>query len=704
MPKQDVAVELFYDGAWHNLVTDDDVLADSDITINRGDGDESAAPRPASVSLRLANDDDRFRTSNPESPLYGRAGVNTPLRVSVGGVVRGYVEASSWRAGQTRDFRRYPRRGKAWVDVEGGGLLQRVNQWTEPLASPFRTYNDTLPTIGYWPMEQPRGSTTLVSSTPGTRQAVFQAMSVDSPQVPPGSAPLIDMNQDSSEVGGYFARNGAPTSTTGWQMSWVARYETFLSGPQSINDWATSDGSVWSLFINTAAGGTMNTFAATRAGVPIVDSTQSTDNYDFSQWTLFTVDAQYVAGTTTIWVNWTNFDGTEHNFTAAPYVGIPSSLNDWNMSVFAGVPSGSTVGHVIGTSTSSLTGADLFGTARQAAWFGHKGETAADRLTRLCALKGLTCSIIGTAALSTPMGAQGVDTLAGQLREIRDTEDGLIFDDADSVSLVFLLRTARYGQSVAAALAATDLVTLPPEVTDDLPIHNLVTVANRSGEEATAEDSTSPMGTGPPPTGRGEYRQTVDVNLSDVGDLGLWASWWLNRGTVDLPRFPQVTVNLGALDAGKVATINTIDVGSVITISGYREYLIRLFVLGWTEVIGNNARSITFICAPDRQFNPGVLDTARYDSASTVTAADYARGVASIVFQTTSANDLWSTVDAPYDCLCSGERFTVTAMGAAAGTGPYTQTATVARGVNGVNKVLPAGTEIHVFSPGRYAL
>src|SRR6188474_2183521 len=159
MPKNDVAVELFYDGAWHDLVPADDVFADTPIVIQRGDGDESAAPRPSSISLRLANDDDQFRTTNPESPLYGKAGVNTPLRVLVGGVSRGQVEVSSWKAGQTRDFRANPRRGKAWVDIEGGGLLQRVGQWTEPLKSPFRRYNETLThVIGYWPLEQDRGS------------------------------------------------------------------------------------------------------------------------------------------------------------------------------------------------------------------------------------------------------------------------------------------------------------------------------------------------------------------------------------------------------------------------------------------------------------------------------------------------------------------------------------------------------------------
>ena len=103
-----MTVGLYYDGSWHDLVSDDDVLAHTPLVIRRGQGDESTAPRPAQVSAVLANDDDRYRTSNPESPLYGKAGRNTPMDVTVGGNQRAKVEASSWACDQTQDFRRSP--------------------------------------------------------------------------------------------------------------------------------------------------------------------------------------------------------------------------------------------------------------------------------------------------------------------------------------------------------------------------------------------------------------------------------------------------------------------------------------------------------------------------------------------------------------------------------------------------------------------
>lgn len=715
MPKQDIAVELYYDSGWHDLVANDDVLADAPIVITRGDGDESAAPRPASVSLRLANDDDLYRTSNPMSPLYGKAGVNTPLRVSVGGVVRGYALASSWQAAQDANFRQSPRRGRAWVDVQGGGLLQRVNQWTENLRSPFRQYNNTIATsIGYWPGEQERGSTTVVSDVPGVSAPVFQTIAPDSQYRPPSSGPLLDMG-DNAEIGAYFVQNGTAASTSGWQMSFAYRLAPLVAGEQDIFDWAASDGTQYGLYLNPTTGKML--IYSSRNGVAVLTgAATSYSGYDWSQWTMFTIDAQYSAGTTTIWVNWVNANGSTSGFMNASFVGVPSSLLWWNASNFAGVPSGSTIGHVIGVPTSSVAGAyNLFGLARQSAWFGYVGETAADRFARLCTQLGLSYHIYGTPALSSPMGAQPVDTFAKQLEEIEATEDGRIFDATDAAQIVFRLRNQRVNQTVALSLNADDetgFTSLPREVTDDLPIHNVVTASQRDGADYTVTDSTSPMGTQDPPNGRGVYKQTVNVNLADPGnELPQQANWWLRRGTVNLPRFPQVTVNLAALDAASITAVERVDVGSVIEIVNFREYTLRLSVIGYTETIGTHSRAITFTCAPDQQFRSGVYDGSasyvpRYDLRSCTLSAAVGPNTTTIALAIVN-DETWSTTSA-YDLLISGELVGVPAGGMSArsgSAGAYAQTITGAvRSKNGIRKTLPAASEVHVATPGRWAL
>lgn len=731
MPSQPVAVELFYDGAWHDLVPAEDVFAEP-IKIMRGDSDDIAAPRPASVEVQLANDDDMYRTSNPESPLYGKAGVNTPLRVSMPGGVRGHVEASSFAAGQDLAFRRNPRRGRAWVDVEGGGILQRINEWTEPLKSPFRQFNETLDhVIGYWPAEQLAGSTQLLSTVPqtssspagttgGSRPGPFVGMAFDSQHRPPSSGPLMDFDSSNAEVGPYFssgirsAFTTGPSTTSGWQLSWVARYEPLAAGDQFVMTWANIEQDQFTLTLNPTTGN-INIFGSSGEGATLFDHTVSYSGWDWTQWTLISVDFQYDAGTVDVWVNWRNATNTAGGFSTTSYSGVPGRLDWWNASIFGGVSQGSTIGHIMGTDVSSAGGTDLFDADRRYAWSGYLGETAAARFARLCTLKGIPYTILGDAADSHPMGPQGPGTLAEQFQEIRTTEDGLIFDDVDALGLVFMLRNYRYNQTPALVLNAAGsdhgMPALPVEVTDGIPIHNVVTASQRDGGEYTATDATSPMGTQDPPDGRGEYKQRRDVNVADEDtQLPQQANWWLRRGTVNLPRYPTVTVNLAAVDAATLAQVEAVDVGSVIEITNFREYTVRLHVLGYVEIIGTSdaSRAIAFTCQPDQQFQVGVYDgddayTPRYDLATCTTNAAYGPTATTLVLDITSDDEEWSQTSA-YDLLISGELIGVPVGGMGAKSlGQQTLTGAV-RSKNGVRKTLPSGSPVRVATPGRWAI
>ncbi|MCZ7413162.1 carbohydrate binding domain-containing protein [Streptomyces sp. WMMC897] len=78
----DVTVELYYDGAWQDITSD--VYLRDRITIERGQPDEATNSDPGSCSLTLDNRQGRYSPRNPNSPLYGKIGRNTPLRVRVG--------------------------------------------------------------------------------------------------------------------------------------------------------------------------------------------------------------------------------------------------------------------------------------------------------------------------------------------------------------------------------------------------------------------------------------------------------------------------------------------------------------------------------------------------------------------------------------------------------------------------------------------
>lgn len=704
----DVAVELYYDGAWHDIVPDGDVLVRSQIVITRGQGSESPAPRPCTITCSLANDDDRYRTSNPESPLYGKAGRNTPMRVLVGGNGRGIGELSSSKVGQSSDFRRYPPRGTAWADIEAGGLLRRINGWTETLKSPFRQYNETITqAVGYFPMEQARGSTVLESTVPGTVADGFSGMAFDSQYRPPSSRPLMDVGED-AELGQFFAPAGVASSTAGWQLSWVGRYEPLLAGGSSIMYWKTTDTTAWGLELNPTTG-QMNISAA-KDGAAVVNYSASYSSYDWTQWTMFSIDAAYSGGTTTVYVNWTNADNTQSGYISTTYSGVTSSLSWWSVTGISGdIPAGSTMGHLIGVNVDHAGGVDLFGSGRKYAWSGYLTERAAVRFGQLCDLKGIPYVASSGYGNGKQMGPRPAVTLAEMFREIAATDDALIYDHRTELKLYYLSHPDRENQTPALTLYADSsagMPNLPEEVTDDLETSNIVTISQRDGGEYTLSLDSGALSTQAPPDGVGEARQTVDVNIyqPDV-NLPLLAGYWLSRGTVDLPRYPRVTVNLAAVDAATLASVESVDVGDVIEIVGYREYTIRLWVLGYTETIGwPIARKITFTCSPDQPFDVGILDTDVADSGDTVLKDAVNASATSVTFRTTSLGNVWNTTT-PYDVMIAGQRQTVTSMGAASlVSGAYDQAATVIRGVDGIRKDLAANEPITVVRALRCAL
>ncbi|MBN1174535.1 MAG: hypothetical protein JXA67_20370 [Micromonosporaceae bacterium] len=699
MAKQKVSVELFYDGVWNDIVLDDDVLS-SAIVIKRGQGDESSAPRPATVTLRLANDDDRYRTSNPLSPLYGKAGRNTPIRVSVGTSVRVTAEVSSWATDQTRDFRRTPRRGSAWCDIQAGGLLQRVGQWTEVLQSPItRQLSSYSSSLGLWPFEDDDGSAILTnvagSLVSGTFTGNIDFRGDDGSE---GSDQTLIVGSGASLRGTFKS-----VSTSGWQTLFHAKLAA-----------APSSATYSELFALTLSNGNTVRWSINNANYQVVTASSDgtvlstvtvlwTSTTDPTTWVRYRLKMTVSAGTVSVEPAWYDENAAAVYGTSGTYAAAATgALRGWSIQGSSWTVDAA-YSHVMGTSDSTLnltSNYDAF-----ASFNGYDGEKTAARWVRLMTENGLNYQYDGDFGTAALMGPQKSDTLPELIREIRDTEDGLIYDSADEVEITLRLRDSRYNQTPKLELFAGDMPALPREVTDDLDISNVVTAQQRNGGSATSRDDITPfVGTAPPPDGAGEYRRTVNVNIFDENDLSLWSDWYLSRGTVDLPRFPQVEVNMDAVSASTRAAAESVNIGDVITITGIREYVIRLNVLGYTETIGTHSRSIVFTCAPDQQFVIALYDDARYDSASSYSATNASVAATSLVIFTTNFGDVWSTVDTPYDILVAGEQMTVKTMGAVTGTGPYQQIATVTRGVNGIVKFINAGDDVHIATPGRYAL
>lgn len=724
VPKQDVALELYYGGSWHNVVTDDKVFADAPITVRQGLGDESGGwPRPAQITARLDNASDKYRTSNPESPLYGLAGRNTPMRVKVGSTVRGVVEASSWAADQTPDFRATPRRGRAWVDVTGGGQLQRIGQWTQPLRSALYRYVDKsgVTPAEWWPMEDAASAASAVSAAGGSPMTPVTTVRYTLPDgsvLPPGGAPKFAEGKGipgsaplpSFQGGGTLSAPVRTTTFDGYAIDWVMQFQagTDEGGLSSADVLRWRENGTYVMFTVNVTKNNVSVFHANAADAATLASTGSAsatfDVYDGTphhfRYQVRQSGGNYLAQLLIDSAVYATADNFTPGMTGT--VGAPTQI-EWNPGEQRGDYMPVAAGHLIVWASGQIGGQPAVFLALN----GYAGERAAVRFARLITEEMGTGHYYVSSgyADSMPMGSQRPDSLPNLIKECATTEDALLFDFGTELRLYFLCRVDRYNQTPALELTPSDLTVLPKEVSDDKIAGNVVTASQREGGDWTARDDTGPLGTQPPPDGVGEEKRTVNVNLDDPeGLLPQVANWWLRRGTVDLPRFPQLTIDLNATP-GLIADVESVKVGSVITLTGFRENVIRLFVLGWTETIGTHTRTITFTCAPDQQFVVGVYDDTgkRYDLRSSTLNAAKLAGVTAMTFKQTE-DEAWSTTSVPYDLFIAGERITVTSMGARSGSGPWLQAATVVRSVNGISKDLPTGAEVHIATPGRWAL
>jgi hypothetical protein len=697
MGAHNVIPQVYYSGAWQNVTAE--ILNSEKIKITRG-LTEQGRLRPAKIEWTFNNATDKWRPTNPTSVVYGLVGRNTAVALSCDSSVRAVCEASSWQPDQSLGFAvGPPARGLRWVDLTAEGLLRRIGLWTEPLRSPmYRQIHQYTNLRGYWPLEDPTTSTQLTNSYPGGPAGTFTGITLSAGAGPPGSDEVV-ASSDVSVMSGRFA---SASGTAGWQFAWAAKLAAAAPvGHLEMITWATTNGYRWSWSVN------VNTFriTVTQGGVTLLDNSYGFGaGVDPATWVSFRVKVSVSGGTVTVEGAWHNLYATVFYGFTDTFAGTAGALSSWRQEGNSTTNS-ARYAHVFGVTT---VADNLLSYEALHSFEGYVGETAAARFQRLCDEVGVARTVVGTAGFTWPMGAQKSDTFLDLLSEIAETEDALIFDTAGSVGLTMRTRLDLYNQTAKMALSfGTDIAPPFTEVIDDDGVHNRVTVKQRDGSEATVSLDTGPLSTLPPPDGVGEYKQTVNVNVSSEADLPQLAGWWLSRGTAQGigGRYPQVTLDLDG-NPGLITAANSVDVGDRITITGREPETIGLLVIGIVETIETHRRKLTFTCIPDTVFNPGKYDdaAARYDSASTT--VNFAQTTTSTTWaiKTTDVDDVWSTTSTPYDWEVAGERVTVTAMTAPAGAGPYTQNATVTRSVNGVVKTHAVGEQIQLADPARYGL
>jgi len=687
--------QLYYDGVWNDV--SGDVRQTSPVTIVRGGGEVSEALRPSTASLTFNDPDGTYRPDRAASPLYGKVGRNTPLSLP-GGV----FEVSAWKPDRTISYDGSGR-GDQTTDIEAGGLLRRIGTWRTPVISAL---DQTIPDrfgsnlIGHWRLEDSERAT-----YPGpevgelARPTQNFNASFGNTDAPPGANSSVQLARSSAITGIFLPHSAA----SGWRVAWalkLARYPdaTTYAGIMNLQ----SDSYTYQIWVNDTY---YRMYVFDRDTGSILTSVDFAYGAAPVNWTLMTMEVAPSGATSTWSVRWyIQGDDTVWSATGTSTAAC-EPLRQWQRAgnVYTEDSLSSAV-YAVANSTD-----DLLDAYALLAFNGYPGETAGARFERLMDLYGLDWTIEGSASDTEAMGPQYPSTLLEHLKEIRDTDGGMVYDSPDALAVTFRTRVDLYSQDPALELTyGTDVAAPFMPVLDDLNAANKVTISQRVGGTFTAEDTTSIMSTQAPPDGIGEYAQDVTVNVDDDARLEQRASWALAAGTVPGARYSSIRIDLDA-NPELESACEALKPGDRVTVTGYDPDVIDLMIVTITDTRENQKRRyFTLACKPYTPHDVGIYDSTDYawDLATCTLQFDTPAANHNFVVIITSKYEQWST-SAAFDIMIAGERIHVPAAGAAAptGTGPFYQLLSgVTRAVNGVAKELPAGSEVHIYNLGRWAL
>lgn len=688
------------------------------IHISRGRSDETSQPQPQTCTLTLNNRGGTFTPRLATGPYYGLIGRNTPIRVSrLNNGVRRYRyagEIPAWPT--TSDISG----ADVFEQIQAAGMLRRLQQGTPPTqSSMYRAYtltNAVQNVVAYWPCEDGTNSTSIASGLPGgSSMAVAGMPTFSSDSSFMCSQPIPVLNGSS-----WTALVSAPT--------WSDNVLRFLMHIPATGD---NDGSIVARFLtggtvarvdlqyNTAFGGEL-TLLGYDAGGNVLFNTGGfidTDGVGYSGgiyrvgMELRTSGSSIEYSYQTYKVNDTKGGASVAGTLAASSVGPMTNVSiNPNQSM-----SGTSIGHVsVQNVWSSLF--DIEGAVN-----GYLGEGRLGRFARLSNENGVNAiTVFASQDSISSLGYQLPDTFPNLIQQVPGTDLGALYETRDQVALAYRTRGSLYNQGTTYNNVGRVLTLdhsqhqlsapLNP-VDDDAYTRNDVTVTRVGGSSSRQVlSSGAALSTQPPPAGVGPYPTSVTVSLSSDAATADQAGWRLHLGTVNEPRYPQVSLNLRhPTFTGNINLLNaalTLDIGDRIVINNPPPELppdpISLIVQGYTEVLGIYEHDIVLTCSPESPYAVGVLDDAvlgRPDTDGSTLAGTYPLGTeAAIQVATTNpALPLWTTSagDFPFDIAVAGERMTVTNITGASSP----QTFTVTRSVNSVVKPQTSGTDVRLWQP-----
>lgn len=571
-------------------------------------------------------------------------------------------EISSWP--QTWDTTKRD----ATVSVTAAGPLRRLTQGPTPLRSVvFQSVAADTTVLAYWPCEDASGATSIASGLasgypmqfsgtptlasyggfPGSENILLPVLAHFVGPVYAAAAATSTQMQFllSVPVGGIG--NAADVirmfTASGWKFN--VTYDLSGGGRLLLDAEAPSGASTF-----TGAVGSLDSAGADMCIT--VDAVQNGANIDFAMNVLN-------LGTATVTQVTASVAGTVG---AVQYV----TIGDGGQSLGAAA-----LGQIV--VRTSLADVTFMGNLLH----GYAGEAAGTRFARLCSDAGIAVRSIGDLGSTELMGVQEPGTLVDLLRECATTDLGMLFEPLDALALGYRTRKSLENQTAGVLVNYTshELATPPLPTGDDANVRNDYTVERIGGSKDRQELATGRMSTASPPDGVGRYAAQESISLYTDTQLPDQAAFRLSLGTIDVERYPQISVSRTTPAVVTNTTLNgqllALNVGDVLAVSNMPTPFVapgqvRQIVQGWSERLANYEHAFTFNTTPAIPWDFGILDDTtlgRADTEESVLASAVNSSATSLVV-TTTAGPYWTEAagDMPFDVSLGGETVTVSAI------------------------------------------
>lgn len=456
MARVQVRVEIqLRGGEWIRLRG---VRTRADIAIARGRADQGAQVDPSTLSFQLNNRNGHYSPGNPRSPLYRRIGKNTPIRV--GAEVNG---TTYWRfAGEIAVWPvRWDLSGNdRWVDIEAHGILRRLGQGGDRVPDAMRRHVLAHGPIAYWPLtdgetahqgspvigQQPMRTYALQEGSTGS--AISYTADWAGGELAPWLDPVVSLPEE--DRGRMLAAVRPMSSSSSWAVEIAQRGVGFDSVELALE----GAGTTTDPFVYWNVGWEISTRSMFISIRTTTDETSSIGlaQPDFSVPTAFDGAAHLyrfeleASGSNSVYRLFMNGSTIASGTVAMPARPVRAVTYHWWVPD-DDISEHADLGHVSVWDTTRPN----YPSAQKsfAAFRGHAGERAAERIVRLCEESGIPLEMVGDPGDSLRMGPQYPDAVLDLLYACQEVDGGVLYESRQEPALAYRTLRSKYNRGAA---------------------------------------------------------------------------------------------------------------------------------------------------------------------------------------------------------------------------------------------------------------